>query len=198
MVLYPIFLKLQGRKVLIVGGGAVAEEKIHAVLRSATDVTVLAPQVSEQIRSWAESGLLRHVAEEYHPGLVRDYFLVIACTDSEAVNRAIYEETRQAGVLCNAVDDPSYCDFYSPAVVHRGELQIAISTGGNSPALAQRIRKKLEQQFGPEYESWVAWLGRIRDGLLKALPRSETRKQLLHLLAESGPEAFAEKGSANQ
>ena len=77
-------------------------------------------------------------------------------------------------------------------------MQIAISTGGNSPALAQRIRKKLEQQFGPEYESWVAWLGRIRDGLLKALPRSETRKQLLHLLAESGPEAFVEKGSANQ
>ena len=191
MALYPVFLKLQGRKVLIVGGGAVAEEKIHAVLRSATDVTVLAPKVNERIRDWVEYGFLRHVAEEYRPGIVRDYFLVIACTDSEAVNHAIYEEARQAGVLCNSVDDPDYCDFYSPAVVSRGDLQIAISTGGNSPALAQRIRKQLEQEFGPEYGPWVAWLGRLRAAVLKALPRSESRKQLLHLLAHTGPEALS-------
>jgi len=190
MVLYPIFLKLQERKVLIIGGGAVAEEKIHAVLRSATDVTVLAPKITERIREWAERGLLRHVAEEYRAGILRNYFLVIACTDVEAVNHAIYEEARQAGVLCNSVDDPDYCDFYSPAVVSRGDLQIAISTGGKSPALAQRIRKKLEQDFGPEYESWVAWLGRVRTTILKALPRSESRKQLLHLLAHTSPIQF--------
>lgn len=187
MALYPIFLKLHGRKVLIVGGGAVAEEKLHAVLRSATDVTVLAPKITEPIRAWAERGLVRHIADEYRAVVLRDYFLVIACTDSEAVNHAIYEEARQAGILCNSVDDPDYCDFYSPAVVSRGDLQIAISTGGKSPALAQRIRKKLEQDFGPEYEPWVAWLGRVRTAILKALPRSESRKQLLHLLAHSGP-----------
>ena len=198
MVLYPVFLKLQGRKVLIVGGGAVAEEKIHAVLRSATDVTVLAPKISERIREWAERGLLRHVAEEYRAGILRHYFLVIACTDSEAVNHAIYEEAQQAGILCNSVDDPDYCDFYSPAVVSRGDLQIAISTGGKSPALAQRIRKKLEQEFGPEYESWVDWLGRVRTGILKALPRSESRKQLLHLLAHTGPRAIGDKGLLNE
>ena len=195
MVLYPIFLKLQGRRILIVGGGSVAEEKIHAVLRSATDVTVLAPRITDRIREWAKQGLLRHVAGEYRAGFLGDYFLVIACTDSQTVNHAIYEEARWAGILCNSVDDPDYCDFYSPAVVSRGDLQIAISTGGKSPALAQRIRKKLEQDFGPEYESWVDWLGRVRTVILKALPRSESRKQLLHLLAHTSPQAVSEKRS---
>jgi precorrin-2 dehydrogenase/sirohydrochlorin ferrochelatase len=187
MILYPLFLKLEGKKVLIVGGGPIAEEKLFGVLRSATDVTVVAPQVSEKIRAWAEQGLLKHVADEYRPGMVRDYFLVIAGTDSEAVNHAVYQEAKEAGILCNAVDDPQYCDFYAPAVVSRGEFQIAISTGGNSPALAQKVRKELEQNYGPEYESWTGWLGRVRAGLLKALPRSEKRKELLHLLAHTSP-----------
>lgn len=116
-----------------------------------------------------------------------EYFLVIACTDSEAVNRAIYAEAQQAAVLCNAVDDPNYCDFYAPAVVHRGDFQIAISTGGQSPALAQRVRKSLEQQYGPEYESWTGWLGRMREGIIRALPGSRRRTELLHLLAATKP-----------
>ena len=187
MALYPIFLKLEGRKVLIVGGGKVAEEKIYAVLRSATDVTVVSPHSTDRIRDWAEGGLVRHVAEEYRSGMAREFFLVIACTDSAQVNRAIYAEAQQAGVLCNAVDDPGYCDFYAPAVVHRGDFQIAISTGGNSPALAQRVRKQLENDFGREYESWISWLGRMREGIIKALPRSQRRTELLHLLAATRP-----------
>jgi precorrin-2 dehydrogenase/sirohydrochlorin ferrochelatase len=187
MILYPLFLKLEGKKVLIVGGGQIAEEKLFGVLRSATDVTVVAPQISEKIRGWAEQGLLKHVADEYRPGLVREYFLVIAATDSQTVNQAIYQEAKEAGILCNAVDDPQYCDFYAPAIVSRGEFQIAISTGGNSPALAQKVRKELEQKYGPEYESWTGWLGRVRAGLLNVLPRSERRKELLDLLAHAKP-----------
>ncbi|HEY6971823.1 MAG TPA: bifunctional precorrin-2 dehydrogenase/sirohydrochlorin ferrochelatase [Candidatus Angelobacter sp.] len=187
MALYPIFLKLEGRKVLIAGGGNVAEEKIYAVLRSATDVTVVSPRVTDRICGWAASGLLRHIAEEYCPGMAKEFFLVIACTDSADVNRAIYAEAQQAGVLCNAVDDPGYCDFYAPAVVHRGDFQIAISTGGQSPALAQRVRKRLETEFGPEYESWTSWLGRMREGIIRGLPRGQRRKELLHLLAATRP-----------
>lgn len=189
MALYPIFLKLEGRKVLIVGGGKVAEEKIYAVLRSATNVTVVAPKVSQQIQAWADRGLLRHIAGEYRAGMAREYFLVIACTDSEKVNRDIYKEAQEAGVLCNAVDDPGFCDFYAPAVVSRGEFQIAISTGGKSPALAQHVRKRLEQEFGPEYESWVGWLGRMREGIIRVLPRSQKRTELLHMLAQSKPKS---------
>jgi precorrin-2 dehydrogenase len=183
MSLYPIFLKLQDRKVLVVGGGKVAEEKIFTLLRSANDVTVIAPRINNRIHGWIEEGRVRHIAGEYRSGMAGDYFLVITCTDSAEVNRKIYQEAQQAGVLCNAVDDPGYCDFYSPAVVSRGEFQIAISTGGNSPALAQRVRKKLEQEFGPEYEFLTGWLGRMREGIMKALPQNGTRKELLHLLA---------------
>lgn len=192
MSLYPIFLKLEGHKVLIVGGGQIAEQKIEGVLRSATDVTVIAPQVTPRIRLWAHQQKLKHVGLEFRPGMAKGYFLVIAATDSEHVNRAVYEEARNSGALSNAVDDPGYCDFYAPALVSRGEFQIAISTGGNSPALAQSVRKELAQEFGPEYESWTAWLGRIRETIRNVLPRSERRKELLHLLALCKPQKGSE------
>jgi precorrin-2 dehydrogenase / sirohydrochlorin ferrochelatase len=188
MSLYPVFLKLEGRKVLIVGGGSVAEQKIEGVLRSATDVTVIAPRITGRILTWAEEGRLRHVAEEYRQGMAQGYFLVIAATDSEAVNRTVYDEALQSGALANAVDDPDYCNFYAPAVVSRGEFQIAISTGGASPALAQHIRRELEDKYGVEYGAWTAWLGRARQALRQALPRSENRKQLIRMLALGRPQ----------
>jgi precorrin-2 dehydrogenase/sirohydrochlorin ferrochelatase len=189
MSLYPIFLKLAGHKVLIVGGGLVAEQKIEAVLRSATDVTVVAPAVTDRIRSWVSEGRLKHVAQNFESGMAQGYFLVIACTDSEAVNRAAYEEARASGALANAVDDPEYCDFYAPAVVSRGEFQIAISTGGASPALAQQVRRELEGKYGPEYSAWTAWLGRVRGALRQALPAGEGRKQLIRMLALGQPKS---------
>jgi len=191
MTLYPVFLKLEGHKVLIVGGGAIAEQKIEGVLRSARDVTVVAPEVSSRIRAWAEEGRVKHVAAEYHRGMAQGYFLVIAATDDRAVNRAVYEEARNSGALANAVDDPDYCGFYAPAVVERGDFQIAISTGGASPALAQQVRKELEKKYGPEYGPWTAWLGRARSLLRRALPPSDRRKELLHLLAHVRPEAIS-------
>jgi precorrin-2 dehydrogenase len=188
MPLYPIFLKLEGRKVLVVGGGLIAEQKIEGVLRSATDVTVVSPQITPRIRLWAHQGRIKYIALQFQPGMARGYFLVIAATDSEPVNRAVYGEARESGALSNAVDDPGYCDFYAPAVVSRGEFQIAISTGGNSPALSQHVRQELEQRYGPEYESWTGWLGRMRDTIRRVLPRTERRKQMLHLLALLKPE----------
>lgn len=191
MSLYPIFLKLEGHKVLIVGGGLIAEQKIEAVLRSATDVTVVSPQITPRIRLWAHQGRIKHQGIEFRPGMTRGYFLVISCTDSQETNRAVYQEARQNGALANAVDDPAYCDFYAPAVVNRGEFQIAISTNGNSPALSKYVRKKLEKDFGTEYESWIAWLGRMRDMMRKVLPRTERRKELLMLLALCKPVQFS-------
>ncbi|HKW76940.1 MAG TPA: bifunctional precorrin-2 dehydrogenase/sirohydrochlorin ferrochelatase [Terriglobales bacterium] len=187
MALYPIFLKLQGHKVLIVGGGRIAEEKAEAVLRSATDLTVLAPRITDRLQRWAEQGLLKHIPQEYRPGSARGYFLVIAATGSEQVNGDVYREAREDGALCNAVDDPGHCDFYAPAVVRRGDFQIAISTGGHSPALAQQVRKDLEKQFGPEYGAFAAWLGRMRAGLRSALPASSQRMELLRLLTFCKP-----------
>jgi precorrin-2 dehydrogenase/sirohydrochlorin ferrochelatase len=197
MSLYPVFLKLEGHKVLIVGGGLIAEQKIEAVLRSATDVTVVSPQITPRIRLWAHQGRIKYQAVTFRPGMTHGYFLVISCTDSEETNRAVYQEAREFGALANAVDDPGYCDFYAPAVVNRGEFQIAISTNGNSPALSQYVRKKLENEFGPEYESWIAWLGRMRQAIRSALPRSERRKELLHLLALCKPGKFSNQTELN-
>lgn len=194
MTLYPIFLKLEGHKVLIVGGGGVAEQKIEAVLRSARDVTVLAPRLTDRIQLWADQGRLKHVAAEYCAGMAQGFFLVIAATDSRAVNRAVYEEAKRSGALANAVDDPDHCSFYAPAVVERGDFQVAISTGGASPALAQRVRKELEVQYGPEYGPWTAWLGRARALLRGALPPGDRRKELLHLLALTPPAPISRKG----
>jgi precorrin-2 dehydrogenase / sirohydrochlorin ferrochelatase len=187
MTLYPIFLKLEDRRVLIVGGGSVAEQKVEAVLRSARDVTVVAPEISSRIRAWVEEGKLKHVVADYRPGMAQGYFLVIAATDSPAVNHAVYEEAEKSGALANTVDDPEYCSFYAPAVVERGDFQIAISTGGASPALAQQVRRELEREYGPEYGPWTAWLGRARELLRRALPPSDRRKELLHLLAHVRP-----------
>jgi precorrin-2 dehydrogenase len=197
MSLYPVFLKLEGRRVLIVGGGSVAEQKGEGVLRSATDVTVISPRLTDRIRAWVDEGRLRHVADEYRAGMAQGYFLVIAATDSEVVNRAVYEEARQAGALANAVDDPDYCNFYAPAVVNRGDFQIAISTGGASPALAQHVRRELEEQYGVEYGPWTAWLGRARAALRQALPRGESRKQLIRMLALGRPQEVSNHHQAN-
>lgn len=187
MNLYPVFLKLERHKVLVVGGGAVAELKIEGVLRSARDVTVIAPELSETISRWAAQGRLKHLKTEFRRGMAEGYFLVIAATDSESVNRAVYDEAQAAGALVNAVDDPDYCSFFAPAVVTRGDFQIAISTGGASPALAQRVRQELELQYGPEYGPWTAWLGRTRNALRQILPRNEARKQLIRTLALGEP-----------
>jgi precorrin-2 dehydrogenase / sirohydrochlorin ferrochelatase len=148
---------------------------------------VVALQITDRIRTWVEEKGVQHVADEYRQGMAQGYFLVIAATDSEPVNRVVYEEARSAGALANAVDDPDCCNFYAPAVVNRSDFQIAISTGGASPSLAQHIRRELEDKYGVEYGPWTAWPGRVRRALRQALPRSENRKQLIRMLALGRP-----------
>jgi precorrin-2 dehydrogenase/sirohydrochlorin ferrochelatase len=187
MTLYPVFLKLEHHKVLVVGGGNIAEQKLEGLLRSAADITVIAPTLNARIAQWQTEGRIHHIPQEYQSEMAQGYFLVIAATDSPAINHQVYDEGKRSGALCNAVDDPPYCDFYASALVSRGDFQIAISTAGHSPALAQRVRKKLELEYGPEYEDWITWLGRMRTAFRSVLPRTERRKELLHLLAMLRP-----------
>ena len=189
MSLFPIFVKLDGRRCLVVGAGTVAEAKIESLLATAASIHVVAPKATAKVREWSREGRIEWNAREYVPEDLSGVFLVIAATGSPALHDKICAEARRSGVLCNAVDEPQRCDFYFPAVVRRGELQIAISTGGLSPALAQRLRKELEQQFGPEWEQWVAQLGRTREELLGIPMPSEQRKRLLHQYASLDPEA---------
>ena len=184
--MFPIFLKLESRTCLVVGAGTVAEGKIQGLLGERAKVKVVAPEATPQIRQWAAEGAIEWGQREFASGDLEATFLVIVATSSRDVNALVFSEAHARGILCNAVDDPPNCDFYYPAVVRRGDLQIAISTGGRSPALAQRIRQELEQQFGPEYESWVAELGTQREELAATNLDPEVRKQILHELASRG------------
>ncbi len=186
--LFPMFLKLGARPCLVVGAGAIAESKIASLLEAGARVRVVAPEATEQVRSWAASKTIEWHQRPFQPADLESMFLVIAATSSTELHERIYKEATQGGVLCNIVDVPALCDFYYPSVVQRGALQIAISTAGQSPALAQRLRKQLEDQFGPEYEEWLAQLGEARDKLRSANANPEQRKRLLH--EDASEEAF--------
>jgi precorrin-2 dehydrogenase/sirohydrochlorin ferrochelatase len=180
---FPLFLKLENRACLVVGAGNIAESKIAGLLEADAAVRVIAPEATPQVQSWAQAGNLDWRQRPFQPTDLQGMFLVVAATCSTPVHEEIFAEARRLGVLCNVVDVPDLCDFYYPAVVRRGSLQIAISTAGESPALAQRLRKELEVQFGPEYEAWVAAIGQARAEIATKNMSPEDRKELLHSLA---------------
>ena len=183
MNLLPAFLKLAGRRCLVAGAGRVAEEKIAGLLAAGADVRVEAPLAAPRVRAWARSGRIRWEARDFRAADLAGAFLIVAATSSPALHRRIYALARRRGVLCNVVDDPEHCDFYYGAVVRRGALQIAISTGGRSPALAQRLKKRLEREFGAKYERWLEELGEARRNLLAQAMSPKRRRALLHGLA---------------
>lgn len=185
---FPMMVNLAGRKCLVVGAGKVAAEKIAGLMPHAPEITVVSPKAVPEIRKLASAGKLKLNRRKFSAKDVKGAFLVIAATNSGAVNSNVFRACKRSGVLCNAVDDPENCDFYYPAIVRRGPLQIAISTSGFSPALASRLRQELEQQFGPEWQEWIEHLGAERKRLLAdQKPASEHRKQLLDMVT---PRAF--------
>ncbi|HUA01335.1 MAG TPA: bifunctional precorrin-2 dehydrogenase/sirohydrochlorin ferrochelatase [Candidatus Aquilonibacter sp.] len=199
MILFPAFLKLAGRRCVVAGAGPVAEEKIEGLLRAGAKVRVVAPEATERIRGLARAKKIGWEKRAYRASDLEGAFVVVAATSSPALHARIYREAQRRGVLCNVVDDPEHCNFYYGSVVRRGTLQIAISTAGHSPALAQRLRKKLEEEFGAGYEEWLEELGKMRKQLFAKKMAPEKRKALLHELAsEASFEKFLgrKKGKA--
>ena len=160
MSLFPIFVKLEGRPVLLVGGGPVGESKVAGFSLRVRSVTVVAPEATPAIVELARQGKLRWHRRKFRAERSRRRDARRRSRSQRCRERGLTTKPANRGVLCNSVDDIDNCDFYYPAVVTRGDLQIAISTGGHSPALAQRLRMELEQQFGPEYADWIQQLGR--------------------------------------
>ncbi len=183
MSLLPIFVKLRDRLVVVVGGGVVAEGKIEGLLAAEARVRVIAPQVTPAIAQWIAQGRMEWRAKPFAPADLAGAYLVIAATSAPGVNEAVFGEADARGILCNAVDDIERCHFYYGSVVQRGDLQIAISTNGRSPALAQRLRLQLEKQFGPEYELWLQWLGAARELLRSGEGNADSKRAFLHHLA---------------
>jgi siroheme synthase-like protein len=179
-------VKLDGRPVLLVGAGPVGESKVDGLLSAGAAVTVVAPNATAAVATLAQEGRVRWHRREFQAGDLDGMALVVAAVPRD-VATAVYAEARRRGVLCNSVDDIENCDFYYPAVVSRGDLQIAISTAGHSPALAQRLRIELERQFGPEYAEWIRQLGAARKELFAVEGDPEVRRQKLHDLARDKP-----------
>ncbi len=184
MAMLPIFLKLTGRRCLLVGAGNVALEKIGSLLKTGLDLTVIAPEARPEIQQLAIEGKLTWHRRCFESSDLDGNFLVITATDSPRVNAAVYQGCIERNIICNSVDDIPNCDFYFGSVVSRGDLQIAISTAGESPAVAQRLRREIDEQLPEDLGPWLENLGQLRREVLEIHPRGEARKALLHQLAQ--------------
>jgi precorrin-2 dehydrogenase / sirohydrochlorin ferrochelatase len=184
MSLFPMFVKLEGRQCLVVGAGLVGETKIKGLLAAGAVVRAVGRRATKTVRQWAVDGQIFWERRKFDPADLNEAVLVVAATSSAEVNDWVYQEAQRRGVLCNSVDDPPHCDFYFPAVVRRGDLQIAISTSGESPAFAQKFRRELEENLDDSWGDWLHEIGALRREILAKHPPSAKRKKLLHLLVD--------------
>ncbi len=194
---YPILLDLEGKKALVVGGGPVARRKVEGLLEFGASIGIVAKDLASELKSLVDSGTIRLLGDEFEDRNLDDVCLVIAATDDRELNHQIAEAARKRGLLVNAVDQPSDCNFIVPSVLKRGELLIAISTSGKSPALSKKIREELEGQFGTEYEIFLKLMGRLRKEVLAMGLSQEENRVVFYEMIESGIlEAISENDPA--
>jgi len=179
-VYYPVFLNLKDKKIVVVGGGKVAERKMLALLRAGADLTVISPEITGKIEREKKRGRIKHIRRQYRKGDLTGVFLVIAATDSSAINEKI---SYDAPCLVNIVDTPRLCNFIVPSVMKRGAMTIAISTAGISPALSRSIRKELEKLYQSEFSGYLESLRSIRAEALKGIGDKRKRAEFLKSLA---------------
>jgi precorrin-2 dehydrogenase/sirohydrochlorin ferrochelatase len=191
-----MFMKLNDRTCLVVGAGNIGEQKIAGLLETGARIRVVTIEATATVREWAREGKIELELRPYRSSDLEGVFLTVVATSSRSLNERIYGDAQARRVLCNVVDVPDLCDFFYPSVVRRGDLQIAVSTSGQSPSLAQKIRQQLEKQFGPAYAAWVAELGETRKLILASDLDPEQKLELLHSLAsrEAAEAAIAEHG----
>lgn len=178
---YPIFLNIQGKKCVVVGGGNVAWRKVCSLKEAGAKVTVVSPDFCPELEG--ETGVER-IQQKYDTAILKGAALVIASTDDGVVNKKVYRDAIESGILVNVVDKPELCSFIVPASVMRGNLCISISTGGASPALARNIRENLEQHFGEEYDEFTKLLSEMRQKMLSEITNESIRRDILQRIAE--------------
>lgn len=165
MAYYPVFLEMKDRPCVVVGGGAVAERKVEGLLAGGARLTVISPELTPALAALKEEGRLHHIAREYREGDLEGFDVAVVATDDGAVNADVAREGRRRRVWVNAVDDPANCDFILPSVIRRGDVVIAASTGGASPALARRLREELEAFLSEDYAPLAELLQEVRQEL---------------------------------
>jgi precorrin-2 dehydrogenase / sirohydrochlorin ferrochelatase len=181
MSYYPIFLDLTGRRCIVIGGGAIAERKIEGLLAAGAEITVVSPEISEGLRLLFAQRSIKHVSRKYENGDLSGYRLAFVATDDPATAAAVFSEARASGIWVNCADVPSCCDFILPAVIRRGELAVAVSSGGASPAATRAIREELESYLTQEFAQLVQTASEVR---------ADLRQRSIHARAESWNEAL--------
>lgn len=182
---YPVFLSLRHRLAVVVGGGSVAERKVRTLLRYSPDVLVIAPELTSGMQELEDACEITIERRGYVRGDLQNAAIVICATDDEEVNRAVHAEAEERGALVNVVDVPELCNFIVPSVIHRGPFQIAISTAGAAPAVAKRVRRKLQAEFGPEWEPYVVLLGQLRQVVMQRVEDPDERKRIFEAVADT-------------
>jgi precorrin-2 dehydrogenase/sirohydrochlorin ferrochelatase len=195
MAKYPIFLELGGRRAVVIGGGAVAARKAQALLAAGARLVVVSKDIDDVLTALCQGTNAELIKSRYSKNYIAEAVLVIAATSDEQLNKRIYKDCQELGILCNVVDAPELCDFIVPAVVKRGDLQVAIGTEGHCPAYAGHLRKKLEQTFTDKHGEFLAELERLRNRIIKDVPDSIDRKTLLgQLVDDKSFEYFIQNG----
>lgn len=191
---YPIFTDLKDKKVVVIGGGRVAERKVHRLLEAGANVVLVSPEITPELQRLANNKRLVYKPKPFSEGDVDKAWLVIAATDDTQVQEQVYKACLERQIFCNVVDKPQYCGFIVPSEIRRGDLNIAISTGGKSPALAKTLRIKFEAEIGTEFGDYLELLGRLREHIQSELPNTEDRSTILKALGDlKGIELYANK-----
>lgn len=185
MKYYPICLNIFKRKCVVVGGGDVAERKVTRLLNAGADIEVVGRILTQELETMKSEGKIRHIADDYQEDFINEAFLVIGATDKNDVNEKIYLDAKKKGIMVNIVDSPDRCDFTLPSVVQQGDLQIAISTGGKSPALAKKLRKEMQGSYGPEYRILLDIMGQVREKVIIRGHPYEENKRLFEAILNS-------------
>ena len=174
---YPIFLDLEGKTVIVVGGGDVAMRKVETLLEYGAVVLLVSRELTPELKRYVDEEKVRYLGKEFSGDQLENLFMVIAATDDPVFNKYVRRKADEKGLLINVVDQPSDCNFIVPSILRRGDLVIAVSTSGRSPALAKKIRRELEGSFSIEYKSFLILLGRLRKEILaRGLPQPENRR----------------------
>jgi len=185
MSYYPIFLELEGRTALVVGGGSVAQRKVETLLAHGALIRIVSNALTEKLKAMVESGSILHAGDAFSEKHLDGVSLVFAATDDRRLNHEISECARKNGLLINAVDQPADCDFIVPSIINKGDLSIAISTSGKSPALAKNIRMQLEPQFGKEYEIFLDLMGCLRHEVVSLGLTQQENSRIFHEIVYS-------------
>ncbi len=182
---YPVFLELRGKKVVVIGGGQVAFRKVETLLMCGANVHLVAKRLDQRLKQYIEGGRVKYEGSQFNPEILNGSSLVIAATDDTELNKKISKEAKKRNILINVVDNPEECNFIVPSIVKRGDLIVAISTSGSSPALSKRLRERFEDILGKEYELFLNLMKYIRKGIISKGLSSEENRRIFYNLVDS-------------